>query len=321
MVKSKNTLQLLTPILDIYKDEPIGIVGCNSSQISRDSCEYDILVVGEKNTPKTLKVGNTYFDVVFMDEKELLSTKDAETSLSLASMIIVRDTTFSLSTAYSFHRAISNQSTKKSVERRLALSLKSIARSEEALSRGLEMDSDFWLTYSSYNLAFSWILSKGMIPSPSHILEQTKKIAKLSPPRFQSLSEGLFLTNAGKKTCLARLQALSLIMDTLENTPSSSKGYIEDFELIKKKSMYLLENKFSVECFSYLGLKIAEYIMMTCSCFGGDEQTFPLNFLTDELKLISKDILGQFCFSRKKEVLGPSIDSLKSHIMKFAKTV
>lgn len=321
MVKLKNTADLMTPLLDIYKNEPVALVGCHSRQIEREKCEYDIIVIGEKNLPKTIRVGGKYFEIVYMDEKELLNSNDPEVSLSLSSMMILRDTTFSLSTAYSYHRTMVEQNKKKAAERRLALSLKCIARSEEAVEHGKNVDAGFWMAYSGYNLAFAWILLKGGIPSPSHLIEQTKRVAKTSASRFEVLARSLALSKANKQTCLDRLQALNILMDTLENSQSSIESNIEDFSLIREKSSYLIENMMPVECFSFLGLKISEYVLSLSSALKHDDENLPVKLLSEDTKLLGKRVVESFSFSQPEDELKRCTEDMKVQILKLARMV
>jgi hypothetical protein len=321
MVKGRNAAQLLTPLLDLYKDEPIAIVGCHSQQIERDVCEYDVIVVGEKNAPKTLSFGAKSFEIFFVEEKELLNPKDPELSISFSSMIILRDTTFQLSTAYSFHRTMVEKNSKISAERRLARSLKCLARSEEAFEKGFEQDSGFWLAYSSYNFLYAWLLLKNRLPAPSHLIEQLKKVAKYSPNRFEAISRGISLNRSNRQTCLERLHTLNIVMDTLENSPSSQGMYVEDFNLIKRKVDYLISNMMFVECFSFLGFKICEYILSLITATAKSEIDYPLNFLSEKTRLISKDVTRKLHLTSTKEELRHGISEIKEQIQRLARTV
>ncbi|HEY6283499.1 MAG TPA: hypothetical protein VIW22_06205, partial [Nitrososphaerales archaeon] len=65
---------LLRPVLDMYRDSAIAIIGCHSRGAERSSCEYDVLVVSdEKIPPKSVKIGRVFMDLIFTTEKEVLN--------------------------------------------------------------------------------------------------------------------------------------------------------------------------------------------------------------------------------------------------------
>ena len=57
----------LGPVLDMYRNSAVALVGCRSRGLERYSCEHDVLVVaGEGAPPATLKMGDGYVDLFFL---------------------------------------------------------------------------------------------------------------------------------------------------------------------------------------------------------------------------------------------------------------
>lgn len=308
--------RILTPIIDTYKDKPIALVGCHAQGIGRECCEFDLMIVGEEDKPKKLSFGDRFFEIFFLEEKRIFEPEGPENSLMLASMIILRDTTFSLSTSYSYNKALITQNSKKAAERWLSLSLNCTAKSQEAIEEQKLGDADFWLSLSGYYFGLALLYLKQKLPSPSHMVEQLKSISERGSDIFTSFATSVSLRDANKQNCYKRLQFINLIVDTFQNNQQLSNLVEDNLDVLNRKAEYLILNKQSVECFSYLGLKCCKYILKLSEKEGQDR--FPLSSLYRS-NLISKDVISGLFGKRKKEEISEPGELLKKQIHVIAK--
>ena len=205
---------VLGPILDTYKDSAMAVVGCVSRDLERYSCEYDALVVtGESHPPTSLKIGDVYVDLMFITENDALRPADPEHAMSLALAKPVRDTSLILSTSSAANSAVFSESARKASRTRLASSLKTLTRAEEAASQRMQVEADFWLLAASYEFAYSWLLSKEILPSTSHLLAQLRDASHRSSTGIEDFSPGAGLRAAGSAGSAARLEGVSLHHD------------------------------------------------------------------------------------------------------------
>ena len=167
--------QLLRPILDTYRSSAVAVVGCHAQALERPSCELDLVVVAhEKRSTSTVRIGDVFLDLLFSSEREVLKPSNPEHSVSLAHARTIRDTSLILSTSLASNLALLAISARRSSSQRLTSALKSLSRAEEALSRDSAIDADYWLLSAAYDYAYSWLFSREVPPSPSHLLDQLK---------------------------------------------------------------------------------------------------------------------------------------------------
>ena len=256
--------EVLHPIIDTYMDSALAVVGCSSRGIARYSCEYDVLVVGSEKRPSaSLKIGDSYADIEFTTEKEVLKPASPEHAVSLAFAKPIRDTSLVISTAMAAAEATLSESAAKASRTRLASALKTIGRAEVALAKKATVDADFWLLASSYEFAYASLLSQESLPSPSHLLSQLRS-AKRGPRSFEGVSIGGGLEAAGRAGCGARLEGVAVLHDLLREgkTDSVQSGWPGvRTELLTAKANELITRIELAECYSFLGQELVDALM------------------------------------------------------------
>jgi hypothetical protein len=255
----------LRPILDTYMDSAVAVIGCSSRGIARYSCEYDILVVGtEMRPPASLKIGDEFVELEFTTEKEVLKPSNPEQAMSLASAKPIKDSSLVLSTASAASSATFSESATKASRTRLASALKTLGRAEVALARKATIDADLWLLAASYELAYASLLSREVLPSPSHLLSQLRS-SRGTPKTFEGVSVGGGLESAGRAGCGARLEGLMVVHDLLrEGTKADELQHRWPkvrTELMAAKSNELVTRIELAECYSFLGQELVDSLL------------------------------------------------------------
>jgi hypothetical protein len=321
-MKGKTTpaATLLRPILDTYMDAAVALVGCTSRGIGRYSCEYDVLVVTqEKPPPTTLKVGDEYVDVIFTTEKEILKPANPEHAVSLAYAQPVRDTSLILSTSSATNTATVSESARKASRTRLSSSLKTLGRAEEALNKKDLVDADFWLLASSYEFAYSWLLSKEMLPSPSHLLSQLRE-ARGGPSSFEGFSFGAGLDAASRAGCGARLEGVTVLHDLLRERSKAASGDSKwppaRTGLLTAKTEELMTRIELAECYSFLGQELVDDVIALLKLH--PKKTLA-GLTSGEGRLLGERLVRQLGVARPEAALRTGIDSLRGQVSSLAK--
>lgn len=253
----------LGPILDTYMGAAVALVGCTSRGIDRYSCEFDVLVVTDEPHPSTsLKMGETYADVVFATEKDVLRPANPERALSIATAKAVRDSALVLSTGSAACLATFSDSAKAACQTRLASALKTTVRAEESLSKGLLIDADFWLLASSYEFSYALLLSREVIPSPSHLLSQLRDASRGSSKGFEGVSIGAGLEGATRTGCGTRLDGLAVLHDLIregsDSTGAESEWSAVRTGILNAKAKELVTRAEVAECYAFLGQELVD---------------------------------------------------------------
>lgn len=257
---------VLRPVLDTYMDSAVAVVGCTSRGLARYSCEYDVLVVGkEKRLRDAIKIGNGFAQLTFATEDEVLRPRNPEHSMSLASAKPIKDTSLVLSTASATASATLSESAAKASRTRLASSLKSLGRAEVALSSKEVIDADFWLLASSYEFAYAWLLSREVLPSPSHLLSQLRWASEESPRSFEGVTMASGLEAAGRAGCGARLEGIAVLHDLLREGSRPETATAEwpglGTGILSAKANELITRLELAECYSFLGQELVDDIV------------------------------------------------------------
>jgi len=252
---------ILHPVIDTYMDSALAVIGCCSRGIARYSCEYDVLVVGSEKRPSaSLKIGDEFVDIEFATEKEVLKPANPEHAMSLAFAKPIRDTSLVISTATAASSATLSESATKASRTRLASALKTIGRAEVALAKKTAIDADFWLLASSYEFAYASLLSREVLPSPSHLLSQLR-----SAKGFEGVSIGGGLEAAGRAGCGARLEGLVVLHDLLREGTKAGAGQSQwpavRTESLAAKAGELVTRVELAECYSFLGQELVDVLL------------------------------------------------------------
>ena len=257
---------VLRPILDTYMDSAVALIGCNSRGLGRYSCEYDVLIVGGDRRPSTtLKIGDAPIDLIFCTEKDVLKPLNPEHAMSIALAKPVRDTSLVLSTGSAANVAVFAESARKASGSRLASALKILGRADAALAKGSLLDADFWLLAASYEFGYALLLSKEVIPSPSHLLTQLRGRPWGSPSGFEGVSIGAGLEAASRAGCGARIEGMTVMHDVLREGSGTATAESEwpkaRTEILVAKSQELMTRVELAECYSFLGQELVDATM------------------------------------------------------------
>jgi hypothetical protein len=319
--------QLLRPILDTYRNSALAIVGCHARGLERPSCELDVVVVtNEKRPNSTVRIGEVFLDLFFASEKEVLKPSNPEHSVSLAHAKTVRDTSLVLSTGLLSNVALLTNSARRSSSQRLASALKLLSRAEEALSRDSAIDADYWLLSAAYDYAYSWLYSKEVPPSPSHLLGQLKSQSKGTLKNFESFSRGAGLEKSSRASCGSRLDGVAVLYDVLGGGHEGDRVIRPTWsatrlECLGSKTRELNQRVEHAECYSYLGTETLNALRQLIAREGGATKTGmgPSALTTGRNRLLGDRLLRELGLVRKHDSLKEALELVRAQVSRLAR--
>jgi hypothetical protein len=312
---------VLRPILDTYMDSAVAIIGCNSRGTGRYSCELDVLVVtGERRPSTSLRIGDVFVDLRFASEKEVLKPDSPEHAMSMATAKPVRDASLVLSTSSAANFAVMAESAKKASGIRLASALKILGRAESALAKGALIDADFWLLAASYEFGYALLLSREVLPSPSHLLALLREGSKGNPRGFEGMSMGAGLESAGRAGCGARLEGVTILHDALREGSKEATAESEwpkaRTEIVVAKAEELVTRAELAECYSFLGQELVDGMITLLRLH--PKRT--LTSLTEgKDRLLGERLVRQLGLARSEGALKSGLDALKQQVSLLAR--
>jgi hypothetical protein len=319
--------QLLRPILDTYRNSALAIVGCHARGLERPSCEFDVIVVTNERRPNsTVRVGEVFLDLFFVSEKEVLRPLNPEDAVSLAHALTIRDTSLILSTSLASNVALLANSARKSSSQRLASALKSLSRAEEALSKGSVVDAGYWLLYAAYDYAYSWLYSREIPPSPSHLLGQLKNQSKSAPKYFESFSRGVGLEKSSRASCESRLEGLEVLYDVLGGGHEGTRAVrprwsATRFECVSSKARELSQRIEHSECYSYLGMETLNALRQLIVREGGPTKTGtgPSVLTAGKDRMLGDRLLWELSLMREHGTLKEALELMRVQVSSLAR--
>ena len=319
--KSGPATTFLRPILDTYMDSAVALVGCTSRGLDRYTCEYDVLVVTkERHPPTSLKLGDVYADITFVSESDVLKPTNPERAISVALAKPIRDTTLVLSTGIAANLAVLSESALNASGARLVSALKILGRAEEAMVKKAVLDADFWLLAASYEFAYAWLLSKEVLPSPSHLLSQLRKVSKGSPRGFEGFSIGAGLESAGRAGCGARLEGVTVLHDLIRERPESGTASQmwpgARSEILSAKANELVTRIELAECYSYLGQELIDAVL---ALFKPNSKRNLGALASGKDPLLGERLMRQLGLARNEASVRTGLDSLKEQVSLLAR--
>ncbi|MDG6910559.1 MAG: hypothetical protein JRN08_09340 [Nitrososphaerota archaeon] len=313
----------LRPILDTYMGAAVALVGCASRGIERYSCELDVLVVAsEAHPPASLKVRDAYADLAFVTEKEVLKPANPERALAIATAKPVRDTSLVLSTGTAAALATFSDSAKAACRTRLTSALKTTVRAEESVSRGAVVDADFWLLAASYEFAYALLLSREVVPSPSHLLSQLRTTSMGAPKGFEGVSIGAGLEAATRAGCGTRLDGLTVLHDLIREDSASATAESEwsetRGEIIGAKARELVTRAELAECYSFLGQELVDGLLAV-------QRLHPKrtvgSLASGEDKLLGERLVRQLGLTRDEKAIRAALEVLRRQVTLLTKKI
>lgn len=226
---------------------PVALIGCRTSEMSLDCCEYDlaVFVVTQEDYQAN--------QVVLVDNRpvELMhitgSIKDH--IIDLADMVILKDNSkLMLSSA-------AKDIIAEKYEKMLAASGKKLLISSlfsQQKMRGTKhpVVAAMWLKIAAYEFIDGMLALSGNRPMPVHILEQVRQIDSRMAEGVEVALECIGVERATRP-------AISRSMGAIKEL--KSKDY--DRELFMSKVSHLLERRMLVDCYCYAGRVAAKNLV------------------------------------------------------------
>lgn len=226
---------------------PVALIGCRTSEMSLDCCEYDLAVFAgsqeQNQANQVVQVDNRPVELMHLTG----SIKDH--IIDLADMVILKDNSkLMLSSAAKDiiaekYRKILAASGKK-------LLISSLFCQQKMRRTNHPMIAAMWLKIAAYEFIDGMLVLSGNRPMPTHILEQVRQIDS-------RMAEGVDVALECIGAERATRPAISRSMEAIKEL--KSKDY--DRELFMSKVSHLLERRMLVDCYYYAGRVAAKNLV------------------------------------------------------------
>lgn len=220
---------------------PVGLGGCRTSDLSFDSCDYDVFVFDGKSEPDTI----TKFDDEFVTlHHSSMSESKSEKLLQYDQMQIIRDDSWDLRMLLA-----------KIHEKRVSLfsdfaknclieSQFCCQKTRESIESG-GVFAPCWQKCASYYLANAISAISHNRSSPSHMLDFLRKLKSPINEHISVATQTIGIERA-TPTLLARmLKSTTGFSDLIEKTNHS--------KIIRQKHDFFVKNSMLADCYFYLG--------------------------------------------------------------------
>jgi hypothetical protein len=226
---------------------PVALIGCRTSEMSLDCCEYDLAVfVG----PEEYNQAN---QVVQVDNHpvELMHVTGPikDHIIDLADMVVLKDNNqLMLSSATKGIIAEKYKKTLAALGKKLLIS--SLFCQQKMRGTNHPTIAAMWLKVAAYEFIDGMLALSGNRPMPVHILEQVRQI---DSRMAEGVDVALECIGAERATRPAISRSLEAIKEL------KSKDY--DRELFISKVSHLLERRMLVDCYYYAGRVAAKNLV------------------------------------------------------------
>lgn len=218
---------------------PVALIGCRTSPISLDCCEYDLAIFEPSQEDKQAN------QVVQVDKQPVelmhLTGSIKDHVIDLANMVILKDnSTLMLSSAAK--DIISGKYTKMLASSGKKSLISSLFCQQKMRGTKHPVVAAMWLKIAAYEFIDGMIALSGNRPMPVHILEQVRQI---DSRRAEGVEVALECIGAERAT----RPAISRSMEAIKEL--KLKDY--DKDLFLSKISHLLERRRLVDCYYYAG--------------------------------------------------------------------
>jgi hypothetical protein len=226
---------------------PVALIGCRTSEMSLDCCEYDLAVfVG----PEEYNQAN---QVVQVDNHPVelmhLTGPIKDHIIDLADMVVLKDNNqLMLSSATKGIIAEKYKKTLAALGKKLLIS--SLFCQQKMRGTNHPTIAAMWLKVAAYEFIDGMLALSGNRPMPVHILEQVRQI---DSRMAEGVDVALECIGAERATRPAISRSMEAIMEL------KSKDY--DRELFISKVSHLLERRMLVDCYYYAGRVAAKNLV------------------------------------------------------------
>jgi hypothetical protein len=226
---------------------PVALIGCRTSEMSLDCCEYDLavfVVTQEDNQAnQVVQVDNRPVELMHITG----SIKDH--IIDLADMVILKDNS-KLMLSSAAKDIISEKYEKMLAASGKKLLINSLFCQQKMRGTKHPMVAAMWLKIAAYEFIDGILALSGNRPMPVHILEQVRQIDS-------RMAEGLEVALECIGVERATRPAISRSMGAIKEL--KSKDY--DRELFMSKVSHLLERRMLVDCYCYAGRVAAKNLV------------------------------------------------------------
>jgi hypothetical protein len=226
---------------------PVALIGCRTSEMSLDCCEYDLAVfVGsqeQNQANQVVQVDNRPVELMHLTG----SIKDH--IIDLADMVILKDNS-KLMLSSAAKDIIAEKSKKVLATSGKKLLISSLFCQQKMRRTNHPMIAAMWLKIAAYEFIDGMLALSGNRPMPVHILEQVRQIdSKMA----EGVDVALECIGAERATRPAISRSMAAIKEL------KSKDY--DRELFISKVSHLLERRMLVDCYYYAGRVAAKNLV------------------------------------------------------------
>jgi hypothetical protein len=226
---------------------PVALIGCRTSEMSLDCCEYDLAVFagsqGHNQTNQVVQVNNRPVELMHLTG----SIKDH--IIDLAEMVILKDNS-KLMLSSAAKDIIAEKYKKMLAASGKKLLISSLFCQQKMWRTNQPMVAAMWLKIAAYEFIDGMLALSGNRPMPVHILEQVRQIDS-------RLAEGVDVALECIGAERATRPAISRSMEAIKEL--KSKDY--DRELFMSKVSHLLERRMLVDCYYYAGKVAAKNLV------------------------------------------------------------
>jgi hypothetical protein len=226
---------------------PVALIGCRTSEMSLDCCEYDLAVFAgsqeQNQANQVVQVDNRPVELMHITG----SIKDH--IIDLADMVILKDNS-KLMLSSAAKDIIAEKYKKMLAASGKKLLISSLFCQQKMRRTNHPMIAAMWLKIAAYEFIDGMLVLSGNRPMPMHILEQVRQIDS-------RMAEGLDVALECIGAERATRPAISRSMEAIKEL--KSKDY--DRELFMSKVSHLLERRMLVDCYYYAGRVAAKNLV------------------------------------------------------------
>lgn len=218
---------------------PVALIGCRTSPISLDCCEYDLAIFEpsqeDKQVNQVVQVNKQPVELIHFTG----SIKDHV--IDLANMAILKDNT-KLMLSSAAKEIILEKYTKTLVSSGKKSLISSLFCQQKMRGTKHPIVAAMWLKIAAYEFIDGMIALSGNRPMPVHILEQVRQI---DARRAEGIEVALECIGAERATRPAISRSMEAIKELKLND--------YDKDLFVSKITHLLERRMLVDCYYYAG--------------------------------------------------------------------
>jgi hypothetical protein len=226
---------------------PVALIGCRTSEMSLDCCEYDLAVFAvsqeDNQVNQVMQVDNRPVELMHLTG----SIKDH--IIDLADMVILKDNS-KLMLSSAAKGIIAEKHKKMLAASGKKLLISSLFCQQKMRGAKHPMVAAMWLKIAAYEFIDGILALSENRPMPLHILEQVRQIDS-------RMAEGVEVALECVGVERATRPAISRSMGAIKEL--KSKDY--DRELFMSKVSHLLERRMLVDCYYYAGRVAAKNLV------------------------------------------------------------